>query len=296
MNKFHGAVAVTITPLTYDDRPDFDEIAKQTEELCKSDVGGIFPCSSTGLYPAMSLRDKTENLRIVAEVNNCRKTLYAGACGVSLEEIKQLIIEGKNNFYDACVICPPYYYPLKQDEVLAFYKEVCSFEPTMQIFGYNVPFFTTPIELDTFAELLKIPNFVGLKDSSGNMKKIAHECELASEYREDFSVFTGTDDCLLPALVAGCKGCMTALSATLPGTVSKIIKLYEQGDVAEAKTYQDSILPLLRAADELLFPNGYQLIAKAEGLKIGHLSKMCDQDKAQKVYTRILENLKKVKK
>lgn len=295
MRDLSGAIGVTVTPFISGETPDFKEIEKQTEILCNSDIDGIFPCSSTGEYPKISFENKIKIMETVAKVNAGRKVLIAGACSVSIDEIKAFIDKAKELKYDACLICPPYYYPLKQDEVLRFYKEVCCYAGDMRIIAYNVHFFTTEIMHDTFVKLLEIPNLVGMKDSSGNLKKISHECDLARSIRPDFIVYTGTDDCLLPALIAGCKGSMTAFGAIFPNTIKSIYKNYESGKLDKAIEIQRSILPLLRLADSLVFPDGYKLVAKAAGLKVNGVSVLSDKEKADKLYSEMQKETRNVK-
>lgn len=294
MGKLSGAIGVTVTPLQEGDKPNYQEIIKQTEELCNSPIDGIFPCSSTGGYARLTVEDKLEIMKVVAQTNNGRKILVAGACAVSLDEIKLYIDKAKQLGYDACLSCPPYYYPLSQDEIVNYYKEICAYADGMPIIAYNVPFFTTGIELETFKKLLKINNLVGMKDSSGNMKKIAHECELADEINPNFIMYTGTDDCLLSALIAGCKGSMTAFGAIFPGIIKEIYENLESGNIKRAKKVQKKILPLLRLADSLMFPEGYKLVAKACGLDIGKTSVICDKEKADKLFKEIESKVQEV--
>jgi len=295
MKDLQGAIGVTVTPFISGETPDYEEIKRQTEILCKSEIDGIFPCSSTGEYPKISFENKIKIMETVASQNEGRKVLVAGACSVSIEEIKKFIDKAKELCYDACLICPPYYYPLKQDEVLRFYKEICAYAEDMRIIAYNVHFFTTEIMPDTFVKLLEIPNLVGMKDSSGNLKKISHECDLARSIKPDFIVYTGTDDCLLPALIAGCKGSMTAFGAIFPETIKSIYKYYESGNLQKATEIQRSILPLLRLADSLVFPDGYKLVAKAAGLKVNGVSVLSDKEKADNLYNEMLKEIRNVK-
>ena len=292
MKDLRGAIGVTVTPFISGETPNFAEIKRQTEILCNSSIDGIFPCSSTGEYPKISFDNKIKIMETVATANAGRKVLIAGACSVSIDEIKAFIDKAKELKFDACLICPPYYYPLKQDEVLRFYKEVCAYAGDMRIIAYNVHFFTTEILSDTFCELLKIPNLVGMKDSSGNLKKISHECDLARAIRPNFIVYTGTDDCLLPALIAGCKGSMTAFGAAFPETIKAIYNAYECGNYNKATETQRNILPLLRLADSLVFPDGYKLVVRAKGLKTGEISVLTDKEKAEKIYEQIQKEIK----
>ena len=261
-------VGVTVTPFVRDCEPDIEEIFAQTERLIRSAADGILPCASTGEFIKMDPDNRIRVLEAVAEANDGQKVLFAGACDSSVSGVLRSVETAKRLNYDACVICPPYYYGLSQEAVLDFYREICAAAEKMPVIGYHVPFFTTGIELPTFVRLLEIDNFVGMKDSSANVKRIAHLCDLSASVRPGFLLFTGTDDCLLPAMCAGCAGSMTALGASMPKQIAAIYDAFDQGNLAEAIERQRRILPILRIADAVTFPDGYKLLAKATGLRI----------------------------
>ncbi|MBQ3099589.1 MAG: dihydrodipicolinate synthase family protein [Clostridia bacterium] len=258
-------IAVTVTPFDEKGNADIEEILAQTEQLCNSQADAILPCASTGEFVKMDLPERAEILRAVAKQNNGRKKLIAGACDTSAKRVLDSIKVAKECGYDAAIVCPPYYYGLSQEDVLAFYREVCEGAPDMPIIAYHVPFFTTGIEIPTYRKMLLIPNLVGIKDSSANMKRISHLCNIAKLERPDFAVFTGTDDCLFPALCAGCHGSMTALGASMPAEIRAIYDAFDAGDIAVAMQRQQAILPIIREADAFAFPIGYKLLAKACG-------------------------------
>lgn len=264
-------VAVTITPFQQACHPNFELVAGQTEKLSQMEIDAIFPCASTGEFVRMSAEEKIEILRTVSKHNIGQKRLIAGACDASENGVIQFLNAAKRYAYDACVVCPPYYYGLSQDDVLRFYQLVCEAAEGMPIIAYHVPFFTTGIELDTLRKLLEIHNLVGIKDSSANMKRIAHTCNIVRQERPAFAVYTGTDDCLLPALCAGCTGSMTALGASMPSTIRAIYQAFYRKDLDRAISLQQLILPILREADSLPFPMGYKLLAEAMGWKVGNI-------------------------
>ncbi len=266
MTKDFRMVAVTVTPFDENEKVIIEEVKKQTEEICNSKADAILPVASTGDYVKLDLPEREAVFRAVAEVNRGRKKLIASACDTSAKRVLQTISAVKEMGYDACLVCPPYYYPLSQEAVYDFYKEVCAGADGFPVIGYHVPFFTTGIEIPTFEKLLEIPNFVGMKDSSAVMKRIAHLCEIAAAKRPDFAMFTGTDDCLFPALCAGCFGSMTALAATMPNEIRGIYDAFDARNMEKAIEINQSILPIIRKADSLTFPIGYKLLAKARGL------------------------------
>ncbi len=266
--KEFRSVGVTVTPFISGNTPDLDEIAKQTEMLAASRTDAILPCASTGDFVKMSPVDRISVLETAARVNAGRKVLIAGACDASVTGVLETIGKAKEYGYDAAIVCPPYYYGLSQDDVLDFYKSVAAGAGDMPIIAYHVPFFTTGIEIPTFRELLKIPQIMAIKDSSANLKRISHLCDIARRERPDFRVYTGTDDCLFPALCAGCAGSMTALAASLPDEVADIYEAFDARDFDAATLSQRKILPVIRLADSASFPMGYKLLAAASGMDI----------------------------
>ncbi len=260
-------VAVTVTPFDENEKVDLAAVAWQTEQICNSEADAILPVASTGDYVKLDLPERLEVFKAVAETNKGRKKLIASACDTSAKRVLQTIGAVKEMGYDACLVCPPYYYPLTQDAVCDFFKEVCAGAEGFPVIGYHVPFFTTGIEIPTFEKLLEIPNFVGMKDSSAVMKRIAHLCQIVQAKRPDFAVYTGTDDCLFPALCAGCFGSMTALAATMPAQIRGIYNAFDAGNIGEAMAINQKILPIIRQCDSLTFPVGYKLLAKAQGLE-----------------------------
>ena len=256
-----GAIGVTVTPFAKDGQVDLEAVRRQAQKLAQSDVAGVFPCASTGEYPHLDMAQQRAVCEATRDALEGRKTLIAGACASSLYGAVQNANMAQALGYDACVACPPYYYPLTQAEVLAFYQGLAA-STTLPLILYHVPFFTTGIELDTVERLMRIPNIVGIKDSSANMKRIAHLCQLRAA-RNDFWVYTGTDDCLLPALAAGVDGSMTAFAACAPALVTDVYAAYARGDYPGAERCQRRMMPLLKAADALPFPLGYKLVAQA---------------------------------
>lgn len=260
-------VAVTVTPFDAEENVLIDQVKAQTEGICNSEADAILPVASTGDYVKLDLPERLEVFAAVAEANKGRKKLIASACDTSAKRVLKTIKAVKEMGYDACLVCPPYYYPLSQEAVYSFFKEVCEGAEGFPVIGYHVPFFTTGIEIPTFEKLLEIPNFVGMKDSSAVMKRIAHLCQIVKAKRPEFALYTGTDDCLFPALCAGCFGSMTALAATMPKQIRAIYNAFDTGNIAEAMKINQSILPIIRQCDSLTFPIGYKLLAKAQGLQ-----------------------------
>ncbi len=291
LESLKGPVAVTATPVIEDGRPDFAELQRQTEWLCGKEITALFPCSSTGEFVRFQFSEKAEILRVTAQAAQGHKKLIAGICGASAGESEDLLERAKEYEYDACVICPPYYYPQSQEDIVGFYREIADRAEGMKLILYHVPFFTSGLSLDTICRLMEREEIVGIKDSSANLKQMT---QLNGMKSNGFLVYTGTDDCLLPALVSGCDGSMTALAGIIPEWVSGIYQAFRENDLQAGQKRQRSVLPLLRLADSLPFPLGYKLLAKIRGLKIGVPFQTVSDSQLQAVEERMRQELREL--
>ena len=285
------AVAVLTTPVERDGHPDYSKLERLVDRLCGSEVGALFPCASTGEYVHFPLEENAEILRCVARAAGGRKRLFAGVASTTLRHSLMLMEKARQLGYEDCVACPPYYYPLSQQEVLAFYRALCQAAEGMRITAYHVPFMTTGIVPETLRELLETTPLAGVKDSSADLKRIGHIVRMAAT-RPDFQIYTGTDDCLLSALVLGCHGSMTALAGSVPGRIAALYEAWRSGDLRKAERRQSELLPLLSIADALPFPVGYKLVTEMTmGVPSESCLRLCDADRLAQARTRIRDIL-----
>src|SRR5437764_4431124 len=111
-----------------------------------------------------------------------------------------------------------------------------------------MPANTAGIDLDaaTICALAGHSNIIGVKDSAGNMAKLAQIVAATSgtgERKKDFSVFAGSAGYLLPALVVGAVGAVAALANIFPREVCRVQELFKTGQLEEARILQAQLAP-----------------------------------------------------
>jgi len=289
-SKFTGPIGVLITPFDSNGKVDEYELEKEIYYLNNTRIKGYFACGSTGEFVHLTPQENKKILKIAAKKRKQDKTIVAGACSSNPQTVIDYLNYASDLGYDAAVVCPPYYARCSQEDIIDFYKVVCNAAKDIKIILYNIPAFTTVMEISTIEKLAEFENVAGIKDSSANIKNISHLVAFA-EKRKNFFVLTGTDDALVPCLFAGCRGSMTALGACVPEIVLKIYDLIYAGDNKSAVELQKKILPLLRTADKLLFPLGYKLIMEARGMKSGSYKQAADNKEIEKVREEIKNHL-----
>jgi 2-keto-3-deoxy-L-rhamnonate aldolase len=110
----------------------------------------------------------------------------------------------------------------------------------LNVFSYYYPGVSNNIYIapSTFETLAQHPNIVGTKLSHGN---ISHHTLLAQNpviKSNNFHVFTGLGQQLLPILTIGAAGAIDALAGIFPKSVVHLYNLSMAGKVAEAQRIQ----------------------------------------------------------
>lgn len=266
-----GPYAVLMTPFDANGKIDVSALDTEIEFLCNSGISGIFPCATTGEFVSLSPEENAFVTKRTCEINKGRKKIVAGIASTNVDRVLALAKNAYECGCDGAVLCPPYFFTLSQNEIYKFYSEVLKKTDFIDIVLYNIPFFTNELGLDAAVRLMtENKNAVAMKDSSQNLKRISLLCDAARRERPEFGVFCGTDEIIVPALLAGCRGSMSAGATIMPELISKIYSLFAEGKLYEAQKLNETIFPLFRLADSVAFPAGYKLCFECRGMKMGN--------------------------
>lgn len=181
-------------------------------------------------------------LKIVVDETKHRVPVYAGTGCPTTKETITLSKEAEEIRADILSVIVPYFAAASQDELYDHYKAVAE-SVKIPIVLYNIPARTeNALAPATVARLAKdIPNIMGAKDSSGNFDNMKQYIELTQNIGKDFSVLSGNDSLILPALMFGGKGGIAGCANVFPHTMVEIYEAWTAGDIERAKRVQDSI-------------------------------------------------------
>jgi dihydrodipicolinate synthase/N-acetylneuraminate lyase len=184
------------------------------------------------------------------------------------EKVIPLCRYAKEAGADAVVMCSPYYYKLDQDMVRRHF-EVVADAVDIPIVLYNIPMFTNPIAVDTVTALMRHPNIVGIKDSSGDAVYWMQVLGYAREIRPDFALMIGREESFYASLCAGASGAMVGIAGILPELTSALYDRFMAGDLEGAKKLQYIMLPVLRTLTAGPFPVCLKAGVEVRGLDCG---------------------------
>jgi len=265
IQELRGVLPALATPLTRDGAVDESAIRRLIEHVLAGGVDGLLPLGSTGETASL---DETARRQVLAAVMKAAAGRVPVICGVAQSQFASARADVKAAAElgaIAALVAPPYYYPIDQATVLAFYRKLAAGSP-LPILVYNIPQNTkVVIEPATLATLAHEGSVVGIKDSSRDFDYFESVC-VAMRDLPEFRIFTGSDSMLFAALAMGGSGTICATANVAPGWVVRLFDAFERGDWAGARGHQDSIIQLASAIRAGVFPAGIKAALHLQGV------------------------------
>lgn len=236
-----GIIAAMVTSMHDDESLNFQEIGHQVERQIAAGVDGVFCLGTNGEAYILSGDEKLRVIEAVVKAADGRVPVYAGTGLPGTADTIRLSRRAKELGADALSVISPYFAAISQTEIYNHYAELAA-SVDLPIVMYNMPARTgSNIDPNTVAKLSRIPNIIGVKDSSGNFDNMKQYIELTGP---SFRVLSGNDALILWNLLAGGSGGITAVANIYPEVMVSIYRYYQSGNLEAAKAAQDSIRPI----------------------------------------------------
>ncbi|MGM7721778.1 4-hydroxy-tetrahydrodipicolinate synthase [Metabacillus sp. Hm71] len=240
--ELKGIIPAMLTPLTLEQKVNESVTRQLTNHLLDSGVHGLFILGTNGEFHLLNTEEKLEIARIVIKEVNGRVPVIIGTGGNSTEETIDLSQKMEQLGADALSLITPFFITPSQEEMAVHFEKVAE-STSLPVLLYNIPARTgVNLEPETVARLAKVPNIVGIKDSSGSFANIENYINATKD--EDFSVFAGTDSLILQTLQAGGEGAVAATANMIPDVVVAIYNKWLEGNIEAAEENQEKLQPL----------------------------------------------------
>jgi 4-hydroxy-tetrahydrodipicolinate synthase len=248
-----GVLPALISPLQKDGRVDEPSVRRLIDHVIEGGVDGLLALGSTGEAASLDEAARRTMLSSVVAAAAGRVPVICGVAQSHLSAARAEVEAASRLGAAAALVVPPFYYPIDQATVLAFYRRLAADSP-LPIFLYNIPQFTKVVaEPATVAILAREGTIAGIKDSSRDFEYFEGVC-IATRALPKFRIFTGSDTMLLPSLAVGGAGTICATANVAPTWVVRIYKEFKQGDLVEARAGQDALYELVMALRGGVFP------------------------------------------
>lgn len=243
MVELKGIVVPIVTPMNEDESINTDELRRQVDRQIEAGIHGIFPFGTNGEGYILNFDEKKLVLQTVIDQVAGRVPVYAGTGCISTKETIEQCKMAMDCGADVLSVITPSFAKASQHELIVHYETVAAAVPEAPIVLYNIPARTgNALAPETVAELAKIDNIVGAKDSSGDWTNLSAYIELTKDM--DFAVLSGNDSLILKALQAGAKGAIAGCANVYPKNMVGIYENFKKGDLEAAQKCQDAVAPL----------------------------------------------------
>jgi 4-hydroxy-2-oxoglutarate aldolase len=170
-----GIFPAVTTPFYADGAVYYKKIEHNIDRYSRTPVSGMVILGSTGEAVMLSDEERRLVLKASVEAAALDKVLIAGTGAESVLETLKLTEYAATLKYDVALLRTPHFYrpQMKPEALLAFYRSVADRSP-LPVLLYTVPPYTAyDLPLEVIVELADHPNIIGIKESSGNVEKVA---------------------------------------------------------------------------------------------------------------------------
>ena len=253
VEELSGALVALVSPLRQDGTADEPAVARLVEHVLAGGVRGLLPLGSTGEGASLDAPARRAILGAVVKAAAGRAPVICGVAQSHLASARAEVEAAARLGADATLVAPPFYYPMDQPALTAFYRQLADGAP-LPILLYNIPQFTKVVaEPPTVATLAREGTIQGIKDSSRDFEYFEGVC-IATRDLSAFRAFTGSDTMLLASLAMGGAGTICGAANVAPNWVVRIYDQFMQGHLSAARKSQDDLYQLVLALRGGVFP------------------------------------------
>ena len=239
-----GSIVALVTPFDENGQIDFPAIDRLVDFHIQNHTDGILVLGTTGESATMTdVEDYAVAKRVVDDVAG-RIPVIGGSgsnsTAESLAKSRGLAELG----VDALLLITPYYNKSNEDGIYHHFTAVLDQVDRPAIL-YNIPGRTgCSISERNVERLCTHPNVMGITEASGS---ISYATTVAQYLSDDFRMYSGNDDMVVPLLSLGASGVISVWADVQPRVVHDMVRSYLDGDVRAARRAQLDGLELVHS-------------------------------------------------
>jgi 4-hydroxy-tetrahydrodipicolinate synthase len=244
MNEtWNGVFPAITTPFAEDGQVDLAFLRKHVAWMAGHGCRGMVPLGSLGEANTLTFEEKIQILEACLEAVDGSIPIVAGIAGLSTSESVALARAAERVGCAGLMVLPPYVYRGDWRESEAYFSAVITATP-LPCIHYNNPIaYGTDTSPEQIAQLAAHSNLRAVKESSGDIRRIAG---LRALIGDRLTLFTGIDDMILEGMSMGVTGWIAGLVNAFPAESVRLFDLMASGRQAEAFELYEWFLPLLR--------------------------------------------------
>ena len=244
MFNVKGSIVALITPFHEDGSVNFEKLGEILEFHAANQTDAILILGTTGESSTMTHEEDDAVVEYTLKKIDGRIPVIVGSGSNCTETAIEKSVKYDKMGADALLVISPYYNKTNTQGMIHHFTAVADAVDKPDI-NYNVPGRTgCNISEDAVRVLSKHPNICGIKEASGN---IAYATAIARYLSDDFVMYSGNDDMIVPLLSLGAIGVISVWANIMPKEVHQLVMDYLNGSQKKALETQLRYLNLVHA-------------------------------------------------
>ncbi|NWI99267.1 HOGA1 protein, partial [Crypturellus undulatus] len=237
-----GIYPPLVTPFSPAQDVDYAQLEGNLRRYAGLPFRGFVLQGSSGEFPLLAPHERLEVLSRARRMLPADRLLLAGSGCESTRATIEMTASMAEAGADAVLVVTPCYYrgAMSSAALVRHYMEVADASPVPVVL-YSVPANTgLDLPLEAVLTLAQHPNIVGLKDSGGDITRLA--LIIHKTRQESFQVLAGSAGFLLASYAVGAVGGICALANVLGAPLCQLERLCREGRWQEARDLQHRLV------------------------------------------------------
>lgn len=261
--RWSGVFPAVTTQMHRDESIDLEATARHLEVLMDSGVSGLVMLGSLGENATLGPQEKRSVISMALETARGRVPVLSGVVENSTAAAVQYVRDIEKLGAQGVMVLPAMIYRADAAETMHHYRAVAN-ATALPIICYNNPLaYAVDITPAMFEQLADVRNFVAIKESSGDVRRIT---DLHNRVGDRYALFCGVDDLVLESVVLGIDGWIAGMGLAFPKENQRLWDLAMAGRFEEARALYRWFTPLLHLDTPVKFVQYIKLAIQEAGL------------------------------
>ncbi len=261
---WQGVFPAITTQMHKDGSLDIEGTAAHADVLIQSGIAGLVFLGSLGENQSMAPDEKRLLLGEMVRAVRGRVPVLSGVAESSVVEACRYARDAEGLGADGLMLMPPMIYKSPDPRESLHHFRTVARATGLPIMIYNNPIsYGHDLTPELFAELAPQKNFVALKESSGNTRRIT---DLHNTVGGRYALFTGVDDLALESAILGIDGWVAGSGIAFPKENQRFWDLTRKGQWDKACEIYRWFAPLLHLDTHPKFVQYIKLAVQEVGL------------------------------
>jgi 4-hydroxy-tetrahydrodipicolinate synthase len=239
-----GSIVALITPFHEDGSVNYDKLRELILWHIEEGTDGLCILGTTAETPALTVTERDKITEIAVETAGGKIPVIVGSGSNNTMVAKEQSIKYEAMGADGLLVITPYYNKTNRTGMIHHFTEIAD-AVSIPVILYNVPGRTgCSLTYEALKELSGHKNIAGIKEASGDISFVSKVARLAGE---DFALYSGNDDMIVPLMALGGAGVISVAANIIPGEMHRLTEAYLSGNIHGAKEIQLRYLEFINA-------------------------------------------------